>query len=946
MADKEESKDGGDVGSESSDPPPFVFKIPEEYRKRRTSVYDVLQDEGDLVNIPSRKNFDDNEYDDATQEWSVDHAKLLYMLSKYATAARTPEEEEGWVREIPFLVLAYEGIVAGALDFDYAPLSRLVSQHGKSRRVWLNVSQEGKTALDDLRERGLVNGLKLSTEDFQPVTAFQTSLKGMEMIKQMGPDLLAEVDAFTHLDVQGKSASSIDPQNLLLVSFSAEQGKFELITKEGLHKYSGVSETEDVSYVSSPYLPSSLRSGGKPFTSNEDRRHESASGADTIQDDLSEMVTLKNVYALVVEWIPFGANQIVGLNDRLGSLDRCQGGFFTNMVDQDPTSTNFDMSAGSNTMVKILDYDFVKYINFEAEIDYPAEEGVIQIESFGMHLNIEGTIMYGMKIEAINERLADDICIDQLSRLLVDVHIDSSEMMNNLLSGYQQDLLNMIFMGDMLNRGKYNMIIADEIVPDLPAEEYIDRSEREDELRQVLGEIRTAYKLGNGKDTLLLGSDGCLLAGPSSRTNEEALVWYCKLLSREMFIRCFFVRTFVLDDSIRKIRDLIQRYKENPMHIKTIREKLNAANRNMILLEGVLEYLADSLKDDVKLEPSPETRALLESNPDAKTSWEDLLNSLKLKQMKSDIMIRVFDMRKLVKGASNKLLILQMQTRAITTSLLEGVVKKMDGNTRKLVDASKAEEKSNVSVQVMEIILSGGFAFHIIDRFSGDEILGYNGVSGASVANCAEDALADGTCIYAEFEMGAVNWINEYFRNTFCVVPLGWWLVNILWLSTFILSLRKLMAYLQFKALGALGIRVVYNRKIDVSRLEAYLRKRRIVTRDAVISGNEEKVSVQFSENKHPRWKGSPPVIQIVFERREGFLLTALVQGNSQQTTLDEEAIAGAFELSLCEAGVMEASIDSGGDGESGDGDSDGNVVNDDGAAEAPSSSLNKVHPT
>ena len=58
-------------------------------------------------------------------------------------------------------------------------------QNGVSRRVWLNVTQEGKAAVDDLREAGLVNGLKLSTEDFQPVTAYQVSHKGQNFIKQL-----------------------------------------------------------------------------------------------------------------------------------------------------------------------------------------------------------------------------------------------------------------------------------------------------------------------------------------------------------------------------------------------------------------------------------------------------------------------------------------------------------------------------------------------------------------------------------------------------------------------------------------------------------------------------------------------------------------------------------------------------------------------------------------
>ena len=40
------------------------------------------------------------------------------------------------------------GIVAHALDYDYAPQSMLIG----SQRIWMNISQEGKDALDDLRE--------------------------------------------------------------------------------------------------------------------------------------------------------------------------------------------------------------------------------------------------------------------------------------------------------------------------------------------------------------------------------------------------------------------------------------------------------------------------------------------------------------------------------------------------------------------------------------------------------------------------------------------------------------------------------------------------------------------------------------------------------------------------------------------------------------------------
>ena len=58
----------------------------------------------------------------------------------------------------------------------------------------------------------LVNGLKLSTEDFQPVTAFQVSTKGMQFVSQLTADLMIEVDSFLY-------APDIRPRELLAVRF-------------------------------------------------------------------------------------------------------------------------------------------------------------------------------------------------------------------------------------------------------------------------------------------------------------------------------------------------------------------------------------------------------------------------------------------------------------------------------------------------------------------------------------------------------------------------------------------------------------------------------------------------------------------------------------------------------------------------------------------------------
>ena len=55
-----------------------------------------------------------------------------------------------------------------------------------------------------------------------------------------------------------------------------------------------------------------------------------------------------------------------------------QGGLFSAMVDMSPTDTSFQVAPGL-TDVTILDYDFVHYINFEAEINFPEEEGIVQV---------------------------------------------------------------------------------------------------------------------------------------------------------------------------------------------------------------------------------------------------------------------------------------------------------------------------------------------------------------------------------------------------------------------------------------------------------------------------------------------------------------------------------------------------------------------------------------
>jgi hypothetical protein len=91
-----------------------------------------------------------------------------------------------------------------------------------------------------------------------------------------------------------------------------------------------------------------------------------------------QVITLNSVSIIVAEYIPFGANQIVQLNNSVGSTERCQGGFISPAIDDDSTGTDLEMSP-ELTSVDILDYTLTNHINFEAEINFAEDSGVVQV---------------------------------------------------------------------------------------------------------------------------------------------------------------------------------------------------------------------------------------------------------------------------------------------------------------------------------------------------------------------------------------------------------------------------------------------------------------------------------------------------------------------------------------------------------------------------------------
>ena len=599
---------------------------------------------------------------------------------------------------------------------------------------------------------------------------------------------------------------------------------------------STVTETEDVSYVSSAYVPQCLRHGGRPTLSNAHRAHECNTSDSNIRDELDEVITLNSVSIIVAEYVPCGANQIVQLNENLGSTERVQGGFFTALIDEDSSGTKFEVPPGL-TSVNILDYTLTNHINFEADIHFPEEEGIVQVETFGVSINADGTIFYGMQIEAVMDRIKDNISLDHLSRLLVDVQQDSSKIVDSVISLYQRALLELIFCGDAENRDKVNLIIANEITPHLTAEEYMDKGEYENELKQVLGDTRAAFDISE-HDTLIFGAHGILVAGPNSRHHEPLLCSYLQFISMDIFVRNFFARMFVTLDKMKNCREKIDTYFVNPNSLNEIRDEMAVLYGEQIRLEEILGYLEESLAT-MLIPPEPPEQA-----------GRSLYERLQISDMKAQLLRRVKDLVKNLGGSRHELEVLQEMSAIVSEKIQMNTQSSVDTSLKNLCSLSKSGQKSQTALEAVSVILIGSLTFDILDRLTGDW-----------------------TVVNTTWMRG---FVEPLIRNT----PFVWFIISmVLWFAIAI-GLTKWMASVAHKHRGVISLRITYQKPINVEALNAYVsaRSNKMIYETRSYELDNDIVKMRWFEKDKRDWGGTAPEIEVEYDEKHSYMLRMTLQ--------------------------------------------------------------------
>ena len=148
---------------------------------------------------------------------------MCRLISLYGKCATKPGGNETWIRSTPLNVLIYECISAGVLDFDYAPVLTDVSFNGMTKKVWLNMSQEALTAVDELREHGLVRAVRMYTTDYKSMTAYQVSDIGMKMLKVVPKALFDELKHIVYVPDKENTYS-----DKVLISWNEDKNEFSI----------------------------------------------------------------------------------------------------------------------------------------------------------------------------------------------------------------------------------------------------------------------------------------------------------------------------------------------------------------------------------------------------------------------------------------------------------------------------------------------------------------------------------------------------------------------------------------------------------------------------------------------------------------------------------------------------------------------------------------------
>ena len=826
----------------------------------------------------------------------------------------SPSDHETMIRSPALNVLIYECITAGILDFDYAPCLVDLSYKGSTKKIWMNISQEACTAIDELKMFGMIASVRMYTEDCQPITSYQTTKSGLRMIKAVPAALHDELKHVVYVPDKENTYSDI-----VRIAWDNRKSVFLLrSSKSGYHRESTVTDIEDVSYVCSPYIPKFLQraspDGASRATNNRGRAAEAAAGQTNIKDaDLMEAIALGHLRLLLAEFVPFGSNSIVSTAIALGALDRCKAGMFSPTVDARPADTRLATASGL-TSARILDFDLMRHVNLEAEISYPEEEGIVQVEFFGVHLSTLGNVLFGLAVDSVMARPADSLPIDLLARLAVDVVQDSSRILHDVLNAHQRHLLATLSPGCAARRVKFACYLCRAIDPWFAAAaQYLDRGDQENELAQLVGQVRFGRDLGE-RHLLFVGTGGLLLVGPRAHELDAYVVPYCNLQGMMLAAGTAFERMShmgrMLDDAV-ALSEAPAASAEGEARVQRL---VTRAASESVVLELAIRQLATAV-DSALMPPEPRDAV-----------GQALYAALRCRQWQLSLRARATALTRLVADSRRKAQRLRTSAGHVNQGGLLRCVRRTGENVAGMVGRARQAHAVGPALWAVQMLLVALLLLRFLDKFRwGSAFCGVAGLNRTPLTSRTLPLLLNDTAgrvhrlgpdLYIEPAGGVYSadcpWIDPLehalsgvrFLMLIVAVPLVVVAAAAFDAAAFLVQKRRRAAIaghlrswacrFEQETLRRQTHRVEVMSPVDVAALELFLdarsRGRLREHREAAAArpGAPARTRVQASwrESGVVLWRGMPPVVTVVYERESGFLFRVTVRVDTRLSGL------------------------------------------------------------
>lgn len=454
-------------------------------------------------------------------------------------------------------------------------------------------------------------------------------------------------------------------------------------------------------------------------------------------------------------------------------------------------------------------------------------------------MNIISLSSSGLQVEAVMDRIKDNISLDHLSRLLVEVQADSSAIVDAIISVNQRELMQLVFLGDAINRNKVNLIIANEITPHLTAEEYMDKGEYENELKQVIGDTKAAYDISE-HDTLIFGAYGLLVAGPNSRHHEPLLCAYLQFITIDIYLQNFFARLWILNDDMTTTNKIIIEGEKDPRALVRIRYRICKLAKDIIQLEEILAHILEAL-EIIEIPPEPPEQA-----------GRSLYERLEIAGMRSQLMRRAMDLKKNIAGSHRLLDVLREMSSVVSESKTFHMNESVDVNTQKMCALQDSNERTAGTLQMLQLIFGGVLAFQILDRVTGQW----------SVANSP--------------------WFSTFYQSAIQNTPLLWFIISLFMWLLIALIFSSAARRNHYRKQGVTTVRLKVNRRVHIKRLQDFLKSKLHTNEERSYDDHNDIVRVTYIDSIKKDWGGAKPTITIEYDERNRFLLSCTVEYNKR----------------------------------------------------------------